>query len=707
MSNREAKSEPNKSPIPQSNSNSVPENLHTSKFVDNRPEALVQRKLQSMANDSWQVEQTAQTQAMANDSVPRTPIQKKKNSTGLPDQLKSGIESLSGYAMDDVKVHRNSDKPAQLNAHAYAQGTDIHLASGQEKHLPHEAWHVVQQKQGRVKPTLQMKGNPSILRQAQHNATPMTGVNINDDEGLEKEADVMGAKAAQVSEEKTSEKPLQKKELNSSSNPSQLKQKTDLTPGGLNMIGETHKDYPNKNARAYDASKIKGKLGEGVQYYLEGSLKTKKNNKDFSDPVDLRVEQIITFTQDHCKKLVPKLKGIDLDKLDLEINEIEEGKEALSSIIKELTPKITSDEFEEDEVMEVIKSKNFSIDRLEILSKTETWDTENVDPEDTYEDNFYAISDAIDVLIFEKQQILFAQKVPMAASSEIDTGKGILMRQINKFYNDFNLRLPTSLKVYLHLKHERHYANSVGHFEFAVAKIPKVLAVWKEIELLNDHVNKLYLSADGPLLKAAIINALALIKKLLAILDSGMAEGAKNRPQEDVRKHRSEAMHNAAQAMHGKNIAWKVGNLHIEDILGLEKDGKIETDYTYITKEDFAGKYYDATEMIEFDGGDDGLKEQEEAEGEERAMYQSADQILSDPKKMKVAMSNEPQWDLIFAKIEHLDLSNLITNATGIIVDAILKGKMPKLKSISIPKQSMTPDLNGKLLEYGIKVNLI
>jgi hypothetical protein len=84
--------------------------------------------------------------------------------------------------LDDVKVHRNSDKPARVHAHAYAQGTDIHLASGQEKHLPHEAWHVVQQKQGRVKPTMQMKGK----------------VNINDDAGLEKEADVMGQKALQL-----------------------------------------------------------------------------------------------------------------------------------------------------------------------------------------------------------------------------------------------------------------------------------------------------------------------------------------------------------------------------------------------------------------------------------------------------------------------------------------------------------------------------
>jgi hypothetical protein len=39
----------------------------------------------------------------------------------LPDDLKSGIENLSGFSMDDVKVHRNSDKPKQLQAHAYAK----------------------------------------------------------------------------------------------------------------------------------------------------------------------------------------------------------------------------------------------------------------------------------------------------------------------------------------------------------------------------------------------------------------------------------------------------------------------------------------------------------------------------------------------------------------------------------------------------------
>jgi len=47
----------------------------------------------------------------------------KPNNTGLPDNLKSGIESLSGMSMDNVKVHYNSSQPAQLNALSYAQGT--------------------------------------------------------------------------------------------------------------------------------------------------------------------------------------------------------------------------------------------------------------------------------------------------------------------------------------------------------------------------------------------------------------------------------------------------------------------------------------------------------------------------------------------------------------------------------------------------------
>lgn len=155
-------------------------------FTSFRSESVTQRKFQDAANNYPKATQLKAFQSIANkaltDKQPLHTIQRKENKTGLPDNLKSGIEQLSGYTMDDVKVHYNSDKPAQLNAHAYAQGTDIHIASGQEKHLAHESWHVVQQKQGRVKPTTQLKDK-----------TP-----INDASELELEADVMGARALQL-----------------------------------------------------------------------------------------------------------------------------------------------------------------------------------------------------------------------------------------------------------------------------------------------------------------------------------------------------------------------------------------------------------------------------------------------------------------------------------------------------------------------------
>ncbi|WP_255423370.1 DUF4157 domain-containing protein [Undibacterium sp. CY21W] len=190
-----------------------------SELSDLRPQATAQRQLQDTANNSPQSHQLNTFQQMAQNSARATqlkamstmmnapavqrveeddePLQAKSagetaqreaadaaeapqpNNTGLPDNLKSGIESMSGMSMDHVKVHYNSAQPAQLNAHAYAQGSEIHVAPGQEQHLPHEAWHVVQQAQGRVQPTMQMK----------------VGVPVNDDAGLEAEADVMGAKA--------------------------------------------------------------------------------------------------------------------------------------------------------------------------------------------------------------------------------------------------------------------------------------------------------------------------------------------------------------------------------------------------------------------------------------------------------------------------------------------------------------------------------
>jgi hypothetical protein len=113
----------------------------------------------------------------------------------LPTQLKSGVEQLSGLNMGDVKVQYDSPNPSKLGAAAYAQGSDIHLGPGQEQHLPHEAWHVVQQKKGKVKTTATVNGTA-----------------VNEESTLEKEADQMGSKAQSLGKDNHSV--LQKASLN-------------------------------------------------------------------------------------------------------------------------------------------------------------------------------------------------------------------------------------------------------------------------------------------------------------------------------------------------------------------------------------------------------------------------------------------------------------------------------------------------------------
>ena len=147
-------------------------------------QAPVQKKDASTATSvldtSSQSESLQRKADMASNAAQRAEIPR-QNNTGMPDNLKAGIESLSRFSMDDVRVHYNSSKPATVQALAYTQGNDIHVAPGQEKHLPHEAWHVAQQMAGRVSPTTNINGMP-----------------VNDNAALEHEADVMGEKAVQL-----------------------------------------------------------------------------------------------------------------------------------------------------------------------------------------------------------------------------------------------------------------------------------------------------------------------------------------------------------------------------------------------------------------------------------------------------------------------------------------------------------------------------
>lgn len=144
-----------------------------------KTQKVADSKAASLFDSSSQSESLQRKANMANNAVQREEAMR-PNNTGMPDNLKSGIESLSGFSMNDVRVHYNSSKPATVQALAYTQGTDIHVAPGQEKHLPHEAWHVAQQMAGRVSPTTNINGMP-----------------VNDNASLEHEADVMGEKAVQ------------------------------------------------------------------------------------------------------------------------------------------------------------------------------------------------------------------------------------------------------------------------------------------------------------------------------------------------------------------------------------------------------------------------------------------------------------------------------------------------------------------------------
>ena len=111
----------------------------------------------------------------------------KKNTTGMPDDVKSRMEGSFQTDFSDVSVHASSSRAPEVGALAYTQGSDIHFAPGQYKPdttqgqalIGHELAHVVQQREGRVTPTCEVAGMP-----------------VNDDQSLEDEADSLGKRAA-------------------------------------------------------------------------------------------------------------------------------------------------------------------------------------------------------------------------------------------------------------------------------------------------------------------------------------------------------------------------------------------------------------------------------------------------------------------------------------------------------------------------------
>ncbi len=106
----------------------------------------------------------------------------------LPDSVKGKMENSFGTDFSSVNIHKDSGQATNMGALAYTQGNDVHFAPGQynpesskgQELIGHELTHVVQQRQGRVKPTKEQG----------------KGLAVNDNPSLENEADEKGERAA-------------------------------------------------------------------------------------------------------------------------------------------------------------------------------------------------------------------------------------------------------------------------------------------------------------------------------------------------------------------------------------------------------------------------------------------------------------------------------------------------------------------------------
>ncbi|UUZ78915.1 DUF4157 domain-containing protein [Paenibacillus sp. P26] len=140
----------------------------------------------SLDEEELQMKAVSAAQRMSQDDeelqLKSAPAVQRKGGDGMPDLVRAKMEQAFSADFSDVKVHVG-DKAGQVGALAYAQGSDIHFAPGQynpesskgQQLLGHELAHIVQQKQGRVKPTAEING-----------------VAVNDDPSLEREADEWG-----------------------------------------------------------------------------------------------------------------------------------------------------------------------------------------------------------------------------------------------------------------------------------------------------------------------------------------------------------------------------------------------------------------------------------------------------------------------------------------------------------------------------------
>jgi hypothetical protein len=248
----------------------------TSGLEDLSPEAVSMREFQSQVDGSEEMQGLSKYQDTISGGTDKKSKTKKPNKTGIPNELKASIEQLSGYSLDDVKVHYNSDKPAQIGAYAYAEGNNIYVGPGQEKHLAHEIWHVIQQKGGKV------KGDTKV---------DDSGTLANTENSLEDEATKMGDKATKT---KTTEEETDLKTATASGPIQMLSQPNQhiISAGDEEVNGSSEQQDKQIEALLADAQKA---LGPFTQVFDKLKVDTGASTKKIDQ------QKKVKYKADHPK----------------------------------------------------------------------------------------------------------------------------------------------------------------------------------------------------------------------------------------------------------------------------------------------------------------------------------------------------------------------------------------------------------------------
>ena len=153
---------------------------------------LVQRQVEPEEEEELQAKATSGNLSEVTPNLESNILSLRRGGQPLSESARDHFEPRFGQDFSQVRVHTDAqaaESARTVNAKAYTVGQDMVFSAGQyapetsegRRLMAHELTHVVQQMQGRVKPTIQIKG-----------------VSINNDAGLEREAYVMGIKALQI-----------------------------------------------------------------------------------------------------------------------------------------------------------------------------------------------------------------------------------------------------------------------------------------------------------------------------------------------------------------------------------------------------------------------------------------------------------------------------------------------------------------------------